>query len=146
MRNSIFVLALTLAAAFAARADDAPGVLVKDPLPGTAEYVVQKVFLVTQLDDFRGFYGDLCHRDTCKLTDVAMAAYKDGQWAKFKARYEQCLVDADTLTYRYRKTIPRTIKDSTSRVTFVFGEGKKGGRMLLRRNEDGEWRIFKLSE
>ena len=144
MRISIFVLALTLAAVAAVHADDAPGILVEDPLPGTAEHVVQKAFLVAQLDDFRGFYGDLCHRDTCKLTDVAMAAYKEGQWAKFKARYEQCLVDVDTLTYRYQKTIPRTIKESTRRVTFVFGEGKTGGRMLLRRNKDGEWRIYKL--
>jgi len=146
MRTSIFVLALTLVAAFAVQAGDAPGVLVEDPLPGTAEHVVQKAFLVAQLDDFRGFYGDLCHRDACKLTDVAMAAYKDGQWAKFKARYEQYLVDVDTLTYRYLKTIPRTIKDSTRRVTLVFGEGKDGDRMLLRRNKDGEWRIFKLCD
>jgi hypothetical protein len=92
------------------------------------------------------FYGDLCHRDTCALTDVAMEAFRSGPWALFRARYEQCLEDRDVLSFRYQKRIPRDVKPSTRDVTFVFGAGDGGGRIVLKRDKEGEWRVFKLCE
>jgi len=128
----------------AASGDD--GVPVEDPEPGTPEHVIQKAFFAAQMDDFRMFYGDLCHRDTCKLTDVAMEAYRAGPWAHFRGRYAQCLTDPDTLAFRYLKRIPREVNASTGTVTYIFGEGESGGRMLLKRDKDREWKIFKLCE
>ena len=140
-RTLILGVAALLLSVPSARAEDGE-VVVKDPLPGSPEYLIQKVFVAAQFDDYRGFYGDLCHRDTCKLTDVAMETYRTKQWEKFKVSYKTCLVDEESLAYRYQRTSPKTVTKRTSRVTFYF----KGGSMVLRRDAEGVWKISTLCE
>jgi hypothetical protein len=125
-----------------ARAGDGDGVVVKAPLPGTPEHLIQKVFIAAQFDDYRGFYGDLCHRNTCKLTDVAMKSFRDKQWEKFKAEFRNCLIDKDSLSFRYEHTSPKKITGRTSKVTFYF----QGGSMILKKDAEGSWKIYRLCE
>jgi hypothetical protein len=141
-RVSILSMAVLLLCASTALADDGDGVVVRDPLPGTPEHLIQKVFVAAQFDDFRGFYGDLCHRDTCRLKDVTMKAFQDGPWQKFREHYKKCLVDTDALTYRYDRTSPKKITTRTKKVTFYFD----GESMVLKRDEDGAWKVYFLCE
>lgn len=141
-RTLISMTTILLLSTSFAHADDGGGVLVEEPLPGTAEHLIQKVFVAAQFDDFRGFYGNLCHRDTCKLTDVALESYKTKQWEKFKSRYRTCLVDEDTMIYRYQRTSPKKVTDRTKKVTFFFD----GGRMILKKDKEGAWKVFRLCE
>ena len=141
-RTPILMTTILLLSVSIVRADDGGGVLVEEPLPGTAEHLIQRVFVAAQFDDFRGFYGNLCHRDTCTLTDVAMASYEAGQWTKFKSRYRSCLVDEDTLIYRYQHSSPKKVTARTDKVTFYF----EGGSMVLKKDAEGAWKVFKLCE
>lgn len=141
-RTPILLLAVLLLSVPGVRADDGEGVVVVDPLPGTPEHLIQQVFVAAQFDDFRGFYGDLCHRSTCELTDVAMKAYKEGPWQKFRDHYKRCLVDADAVSYRYDRTSPKKITKRSSKVTFYFN----GESMVLKRDDDGKWKVYFLCE
>jgi len=141
-RTPILLMVVLLLSVPAARAEDGEGVLVVEPLPGTAEHVIQTVFVAAQFDDFRGFYGNLCHRDACKLTDVAMKSFQDGQWEKFKASFKRCLVDEDSLSYKYERTSPKKITQRTNKVTFYLG----GGSMILKKDAEGAWKIHRLCE
>jgi len=141
-RTPILCIAVLLLSASSARADEGEDVLVMAPHPGTPEHLIQKVFVAAQFDDYRGFYGDLCHRDTCKLTDMAMEAYKSKQWEKFRSHYKRCLVDEDSLHYRYKRTSPRRITKRTCKVTFYF----EGGSMVLKKDAEGAWRVYRLCE
>ncbi len=141
-RTPIILMAGLLLSVSTVRADDGGGVKVVEPLPGTPEHLLQQVFVAAQFDDYRGFYGDLCHRDTCKLTDVAMKSFENAQWKKFKAAYKRFLVDEDTLSFKYERTSPKKITERTSKVTFYF----QGGSMILKKDSEGAWRIYRLSE
>jgi hypothetical protein len=141
-RTPILMLAVLLLTASTARADDGEGVLVVDPLPGTPEHLIQQVLVAGQFDDFRGFYGDLCHRDTCKLKDVAMKSYRAKYWEKFLTHYKKCIVDMDALSFRYERTSPKKITKRTSKVTYYFF----GESMVLKKDDDGAWKVYHLCE
>ncbi|MFH1530833.1 MAG: hypothetical protein ABIK09_08900 [Pseudomonadota bacterium] len=141
-RTPFFLMTALLLTVPAARADDGERVLVVEPLPGTPEHLIQQVFVAAQFDDFRGFYGDLCHRDTCTLTDVAMKSFQAGPWEKFKANFKRCLVDEDSLSYKYERMSPKKLTPRTNKVTFYF----EGGSMILKKDAEGAWKIYRLCE
>ncbi|MBN2534127.1 MAG: chitobiase/beta-hexosaminidase C-terminal domain-containing protein [Spirochaetales bacterium] len=124
---------------------DLSNTVIKNPVQGTPEWALWKLFALLDKNNFDEFRNLLCHEELC-CNDNAITSLQKYNWVTMKNKIHYFLIDSTQYSFKIIRTNPPELTgiDEIIYIYVYAGEGRMPEPFKVKLTADGTYKLIQL--